>query len=65
MPPAEVTEQDTVEDAEKTIGSLNKYIEEFNKQRDKFMNSVRPKKKTNFGVTENSQDMEDNSYESE
>ena len=65
MPPPDETAQVTTEDAEKTIGSLNKYIEEFNNQRNNFMNAIRPRKKNIQVGAENSKDTEDNSNESE
>ena len=55
----------SIEDAEKSVSSLNKFIEDINKQRTNFMKSVRPKKKQLPVTTEISKDMEDNSNESE
>ena len=55
----------SIEDAEKSVSSLNKFIEDINKQRTNFMKSIRPKKKPLPVMTEISKDMEDNSNESE
>ena len=55
----------SIEDAEKSVSSLNKFIEDINKQRTNFMKSIRPKKKQLPVMTEISKDMEDNSNESE
>ena len=58
------SEPASIEDAEKSVSSLNKFIEDINKQRTNFMKSIRPKKKQLPVMTEIS-DMEDNSNESE
>ncbi len=58
------SEPASIEDAEKSVSSLNKFIEDINKQRTNFMKSIRPKKKQLPVMTEIS-DMEGNSNESE
>ena len=67
LPQSNNVETATTEDAEKSIGSLNKIIEGINNQRINFMNTVKPNKQKKNTIFENSsEDIEgenNNEYE--
>ena len=67
VPQSDNVETATTENAEKSIGSLNKIIEGINNQRINFMNTVKPNKQKKNTIFENSsEDIEgekDNEYE--